>query len=113
MSAKKETTRGRSDRQEKFTAKTYGGRRTKNSGAMDEKADVIVKDTFRFEDKTTKHASFTLKLKDLQRLEKQAKGDEMPVFKIAFEDDLRKQYCVIPEHWFQFLVEEFSNGETD
>lgn len=104
--AKRKTTRGRSDRQEKHTARNYGGRRTANSGAMDDKGDVKVKDQFRFEDKTTRGRSYVLKLEDLLKLARAAKGDEMPVLKVCFEDDLQRQYVIIPEPWFRQLIEE-------
>lgn len=73
---------------------------------MDDKADVVVRDVLRIEDKTTLKRSYSLKLDDLLRLQGQTKGDEMPVLKVCFEDNLRQQYCIIPEHWFVFLLEE-------
>ena len=100
------TTRGRSDRQEKRTAKKFKGRRTRNSGAGRDKADVKVAGILRIEDKTTRFKSFSLKRADLRKLGSQCMGDEMPVFKIAFEDDLSEQYCVIPEHWLLYLLKE-------
>ncbi len=98
---KSQTTRGR---QEKRTAKTYGGRQTLNSGAMSDKGDVKVEGVLRIEDKTTRARSYVLKLEDLQKVARAANGDEMPVMKVSFEDDLRKQYVIIPEAWFAYLI---------
>jgi hypothetical protein len=102
--SKRRTTRGRSDRQEKRTAKKYSGQRTLNSGAMDDKGDVKVAGKYRFEDKTTRGRSYVLKLDDLRKLARQARGDEMPVLKVCFEDNLDQQYCVIPQDWFDQLL---------
>ena len=102
---KSRTTRGRSDRQEKHTARRYSGQRTANSGALDDKGDVVVRGRLRIEDKTTKSESYTLRERDLQRLAGQAQGDEMPVFKVAFRDNLAAQYVILPQAWFDELLE--------
>lgn len=105
------TTRGRSARQEKRTARTYGGRQTANSGALYDKGDVKVDGILRVEDKTTSFASFTLKHADLRKVARAAVGDEIPVLKISFHDDLRQQYVVVPEAWFQRLLGALTNEE--
>lgn len=104
--SKRRTTRGRSERQEKRTARQYGGKQTKNSGAMDDKGDVKVEGKLRIEDKTTKKRSYRLTLSDLRKVARAAKGDEMPVMKICFEDDLRQQFVVLPEPYFRRLLED-------
>ena len=102
---KRKTTRGRSSRQESFNAKRVGGRLTLNSGAMDDKGDIKVPDLLRDENKTTAGRSFTLKLDDLDKVAAAAKGDEMPVMTIAFEDDLKKQFRVLRHEDFLYLLE--------
>lgn len=62
-----------------------GGRRTPGSGNQwHTKGDVISRD-FMGEDKTTKHSSFSLKLDDLKKLERNAlAAGRTPVFSVNF-----------------------------
>jgi len=100
---KKDTTRGRSSRQERFNARNVGGRLTANSGAGQDKGDVKVRGLLREEDKTTEKASYVLRLADLQKIAAAAQGDEIPIMRISFEDRLDQQYVVMPSDWFQQL----------
>ena len=103
---KRRTTRGRSDVQEGHNKRgTRGARSTPNSGAMDDKGDVKVPGLLREEDKTTYARSFSLRLADLQKVAAAARGDEMPIMRISFEDDLNQQYVVMDSHWFNQLFE--------
>jgi len=97
---KRRTTRGRSSRQENYNAKREGGQTTLNSGAMDDKGDIKVPGLLRDENKTTAKRSFSLKLDDLRKVAAAAKGDEMPVMTISFEDNLQQQYRVIRDSDF-------------
>lgn len=103
--SKRRTTRGRSARQEKHAAKKYGGRVTANSGALDDKGDIVVAGRLRIEAKTTKASSFKLKLSDLEKIRAQSSARELPVFQVCFEDDLNKQYCVVSLEDLLALVE--------
>ena len=100
----KYSTRRRSDRQEGHNARRVEGRVTVNSGAGRDKGDVKVSGLLREEDKTTEKASYVLKLADLRKVAAAARGDEIPIMRIAFEDDLRQQYVVLPSDWFQQLL---------
>lgn len=102
---KRSTTRGRSSRQESFNTRQVGGRMTLNSGALDDKADVKVPGLLRDENKTTSKRSFSLKLDDLKKVAAAAKGDEIPVLTISFEDNLKQQYRVISDADFLHLLE--------
>jgi uncharacterized Zn finger protein (UPF0148 family) len=101
--SRRRTTRGRSTRQEKYNAKRVGGDITLNSGAMDDKGDIKVPGVLRDENKTTQYRSFSLKLSDLIKVASAAKGDEIPVMTICFEDDLNQQYRVIRDADFMEL----------
>ena len=100
----KHSTRRRSDRQEHSNAREVGGRVTANSGAGRDKGDVKVPGLLREEDKTTTKVSYVLKLDDLRKVAAAARGDEIPIMRIAFEDDLNQQYVVVPSGWFQQLL---------
>lgn len=99
----KRSTRRRSDRQERHNARGVGGRVTANSGAGRDKGDVKVPGLLREEDKTTGKTSYVLKLDELRKVAAAARGDEIPIMRIAFEDDLDQQFVVIPNGWFQQL----------
>ena len=112
-SSKRGTTRGRSDRQEKHTARKFRGRQTLNSGALDDKGDVKVDNVLRIEDKTTNARSYVLHLDDLLRLSAQTYGDEVPILKVCFEDNLRQQFAIIPAHWLEYLLEQSGHHPKD
>jgi len=101
------TTRSRSDRQERFNARSVGGRVTANSGAGRDKGDVKVRGLLREEDKTTGKTSYVLKRADLRKIAAAAQGDEIPVMSIAFEDNLNEQFVVVPRGWFEQLLRSY------
>lgn len=116
--------RGRSDnqkrsiKQEKRVAEREGGRRQPASGALPEhKGDVRVPRRYRGECKTTKAKSYSVKLADLEKLEKQAYQDELPVFDLEFISEGRsKRYVFLPEWVFNLLMEESGrrdHGDSD
>jgi hypothetical protein len=108
---KRDTTRGRSSRQESFNARSVGGRLTANSGAGKDKGDVKVRGLLREEDKTTEKESFILKRSDLRKIAAAAQGDEIPIMRIAFEDNLREQYVVLPGDWFNQLLTNYRENQ--
>ena len=101
------STRKRSDRQEGFNARKVSGQVTANSGAGADKGDIKVRGLLREEDKTTRHSSFSLKLDDLRKVAAAAEGDEIPIMRISFEDDLRRQFVVVPAGWFNQLLSSY------
>jgi hypothetical protein len=108
---KRETTRGRSSRQEKFNARSVGGRLTANSGAGKDKGDVKIRGLLREEDKTTTKDSFVLRRADLRKIAAAAQGDEIPIMRIAFEDNLREQFVVLPSDWFEQLLTNYRENQ--
>lgn len=86
-------------RQERQTAADIGGRTTANSGAarFSGGADVRAPGTMRVECKFTEKDTYSLKLKELEKLRKQAlKSLEVPVFQFAFKfRNTMEKYAVI------------------
>lgn len=77
----------RSRKQERELAKGYGGRITVASGSKTEKGDVRIRGLVRVEAKTTKHASFSVTLDMIRKIEEAAlPAGEMPVLAIEFND---------------------------
>lgn len=105
------STRARSSRQERHNARAVGGYLTANSGAGHDKGDIKVRGLLREEDKTTTKRSYVLRLDDLVRVSAAAVGDEIPILRISFEDNLAQQYVVMPSEWFQQLLEHFRESE--
>ena len=110
---RRRTTRGRSSRQEKRNARQVGGKTTLNSGALSDKGDVKVPGVLRDENKTTKHRSFSVKLDDLRKVAAAARGDEIPVLTICFEDDLGQQYRVLRDSDFMELFNFYKEHHGD
>lgn len=100
-----ETTRSRSKKQESHIAKAIKGKTTINSGATFGQNDVL-NDCCEVEAKTTKARSFSLTLRDLQKLRQKCSVSKIPVLVVSFEDDLNKQYAVISLSDFKFLIDE-------
>jgi hypothetical protein len=97
----------RSIKQEKRVAQREGGRRQPASGAIPGFAgDVRLAREYRGECKFTRARSYTLKLFDLEKLEREAYGDEIPVFDLEFQHERPKRYVVLPEWVFNMLMEE-------
>lgn len=82
---KENSTRYRSNKQEKDLAKKFGGRTTSNSGARFGENDVK-SDKFEVEAKTTKSKQFILKLEDLHKMQRKCRVTKKAVFVIQFEE---------------------------
>lgn len=87
----------RSKRQEKRAAQRVGGYTTAGSGSGRTKGDVRAAGDTRMECKLTRAKSFTLKLAELEKLEREVSAGEVPVFEIEFQGvHPHKRYVVIP-----------------
>jgi len=97
----------RSRKQEKRLARDLGGRVQPASGAGSAKGDVRVAGDVRAECKLTRAKSFNLKLSDLEKIEGEASGEEMPLLHLEFQGvSPHKKYVVLPYWAFQSLMEE-------
>jgi len=105
----------RSRVQEKRVAAREGGRRQPGSGAADGfEGDVRAVGRYRGECKLTRAASYSLKLKDLMKLEGQAGKGELPVFDVEFQGVTpHKRYVILPEWVFDTLMEEAGRRNHD
>lgn len=75
----------RSPKQERSLAARVKGDRTAASGAKDVKGDVRRRRVVRIEAKTTKHASFSVTLEMVRKIEEAAAGGaELPVIVVEF-----------------------------
>ena len=99
----------RSKKQERDLSKRVGGKLTPASGSREVKGDVRVKGQVRIEAKTTKHASFSVTLDMVRKLEDAATlSDEMPVIVIEFINELGKpiaELAVMPTYVLDGLCE--------
>lgn len=87
----------RSRRQEKRTARRIGGKVQPASGAGQEKGDVRDPGHMSIECKLTRAKSYSLKLADLEKLEKEAHSGEKPALEIEFQGVYpHKRYVVLP-----------------
>jgi hypothetical protein len=98
----------RSRKQEKRVAAREGGRRQPGSGSVEGfGGDVRVAGQYRGECKLTRAASYSLKLKDLMKLEQQASKNELPIFEIGFQGEVpQRNYVVMPEWVYETLMVE-------
>jgi ribosomal protein L44E len=97
----------RSRAQEKRAAKRIGGRVQPASGAGRAKGDVRAAGRVRMECKLTRANSFSLKLADLEKIERETSRGEMPIFEVEFQGTHpRKRYAVIPGWMLDQLLEE-------
>lgn len=95
----------RSRVQEKETAKRTGGEQTPRSGAGRIKADVRVRGVARVEDKTTKHASFSVSVEHIEKLDNAIAGTtEIPFMKVELLSGA-VEFVVIPGHYFEDIIE--------
>lgn len=95
----------RSKVQEKETAQRTGGKLTPRSGAGHIKADVRVTGAIRVEDKTTKHASFSVGVEHIEKLENAVAGTtEIPVMKVELASGA-VEFFVIPGLYFDEVME--------
>jgi len=100
----------RSRAQEKHAAKRFGGGVQPGSGAGRAKGDVRAPWHARIECKLTRAKSFTLKLSDLEKIEKEAISPEKPIFEIEFQGITpHKRYAVIPG----WLLDHFMSLEEE
>ena len=77
-----------SDRQELKIAKAVGGQKQKASGSMAHaKSDVRKHGVLRVEAKYTQARSYTVKLRDLEKIRSECVGREEPAFQITFMDN--------------------------
>jgi hypothetical protein len=115
--APKTVKKGRSDNQirsrdqEKKAARRYGGHRQPGSGASSRaKGDFVDEGRIRGECKFTRASSFSLKLTELVKLEKEATSTEIPIFEIQFQSvHPAKTYVVLPAKNYQSLIEELES----
>lgn len=98
----KDTTRARSKKQESRIAKDLLGRTTLNSGATFGENDVIT-DFCEIEAKTTRKDSYTLKIKEFDKLLTKTKVGKMPIFTIEFEEQ-KKDVVIMDYHDFLYLI---------
>lgn len=98
----------RAVKQEKEAALRFGGSAIARSGAGDIKGDVRVKGKIRIECKTTKHASFSVTLDTLRKVEEAAlSGAEIPVLIVGFntpEGNPLGEVAVIPRYLLDELM---------
>lgn len=111
-SAKK--TKRISRNQERRSAEAVGGRRQTGSGASKwAKGDGRVPGKFRFENKFTTAESFSMKLKDLQKLRAECEGLEQPVFEVEFQEKgthrVLERWVLTPRKAWEKLVHEADN----
>lgn len=97
----------RSQAQEKRAEKAYGARRQPASGSLSHaKSDLRDPGRLRVECKFTRAQSFSLKLAELKKLERESQGDEHPVFEIEFQcEKPAKRYVVLPRWLYVHLLE--------
>jgi hypothetical protein len=99
----------RSRVQEKETAERTGGEQTPRSGAGRIKGDVRVRGVARVEDKTTKHASFSVTTKHLEKLDAAVAGStEIPIMKIELVSGAY-EFIVIPGIYFEDIINALKN----
>lgn len=78
----------RAPKQEKEIAARVGGRITPGSGSKFLKGDIRKKRVVRIEAKTTKHASFSVTLEMVRKIQDAALAfDEMPIIVVEFNDN--------------------------
>jgi len=96
----------RSRKQEKKLAQDMGGRVQPASGAGSAKGDVQVTGTARAECKLTRKKSYSLKLAEMEKIEKEAFYDEIPFLQLEFQGvHPHKKYVVMPYWAFRSLME--------
>jgi hypothetical protein len=94
----------RSRKQEKRAASRIGGRVQPGSGAGRAKGDVRDVGYTRMECKFTRAKSYSLKLEELKKIEREAGPGEQPVFEIEFQSVLpHERYVVLPGWLYDHL----------
>ena len=110
----KKVKRGRTDAQrrskdqETKAARRYKARRQAGSGSSSRaKGDIRSPGVLRGECKETTAKSFSLKLSELMKIEKEARGSEQPLFEVQFQGVYPFQtYVVLPAKEYQALIDE-------
>lgn len=99
----------RAPKQEASLAALVRGSRVPGSGAGDVKGDVRRKGLLRIEAKTTRHASFSVTLEMLRKIEQAAtQSGEMPAIVVEFNDGKGKplgSVAILPLYALQELVD--------
>ena len=111
--------KGRSDNQrrsrdqEKRAAARYGGRVQAGSGSSWRgKGDFVEEGKHRGECKLTRAKSFSLKLNELLKLEKEATGMELPLFEIEFQGvSPKRRYVVLRAEDYASIVNDLEYPE--
>lgn len=99
--------------QESATAERTGGKLTPRSGAGYIKGDVRVKNVVRIEDKITKHASFSVNVEHLEKLERAVAGsEEIPIMKVELLNG-GVEFFVVPGIFFDEVVEKLKYVNED
>lgn len=94
----------RAPRQERLTAQRVGGKVTNGSGNQAEKGDVRVRGVARIENKTTKHASFSVTIEHINKLDAAVLGTkEIPMMAIELLGGTRS-FVVIPDIYLEDVV---------
>ena len=97
----------RSKKQEEGVANRTGSRRQKASGSLSgAKGDVRAQGKMRGECKFTRAKSFSLKLEELKKIERETGNEEIPAFFIEFQcQQPPGRYVVVPEWVYLTLTE--------
>lgn len=96
----------RSRQQEKRAAKRIGGRVQPASGAGQAKGDVRLEGHTRMECKFTRAKSYSLKLEELKKIEREAGPGEQPVFEVEFQCVYpHERYVVLPGWLYDHLIQ--------
>lgn len=101
----------RSKDQEKRAARRYGGKVQAGSGTSSRaKGDFVDSGVLRGECKETTRKSFSLKVEELMKIEKEARGDELPLFEVEFQGVFpRRTYAIVPASQYQALRDEVAH----
>ena len=87
------STRSRSDKQERRLAERFGGHKSINSGATFSQNDVFTAKE-EIEAKTTRMKSYSLSVKELEKLRERTDPGKIPVFVIEFEEHALEIACI-------------------
>lgn len=97
----------RSQDQEDRAAKRYGARTQPGSGSRPgTKGDLRKRGVLRGECKETTAKSYTLKLAELLKLQREASTDELPLFEIEFQGvHPYQRFIILPDNAFVAMTE--------
>lgn len=82
---------------------------------MTTSVDRAVPEGVRVECKTTVKKSRALRLDELHKIAREAKGDEIPVMSIRFDDErgVSEEFYVFPKAWALELLEAWRERDRD